>query len=206
MKSIPQATIIKLVLLISIAVLFAACPGSDNNQTDSSNNYSNANDREWTSTSSGAITYNYSVADIVAHTKSQAPECSGGSRIDMNIATSNIASQSTIAANGSNNGSPLSGGVVAYYIGESYWKDLMIISKMDDGQFNVTISFCPYSNVLTSEKQLTEFQAPYGITVASNTTGIGSILAAKNTYIKIEQSGVQSINFGPTTFYPVQIQ
>lgn len=97
------------------------------------------------------------------------------------------------------------GTISQLYVGVSAFRDLMFVTKVTNGSqvvgFNVTLSFCElksssyygYSSnlpsVISNERALTNFQAPYGIILDNNTyCGYGVVDLAKYTTIWSEKS------------------
>jgi hypothetical protein len=91
-------------------------------------------------------------------------------------------------------GAIASGTVTEMYIGMSAWRDLIFVSKVVNGGtvgYNVTLSFCSMPNnpttlpgIISNERPLTNFRAPYGIILNSNTNcGYGLVAMASNTAV-----------------------
>jgi hypothetical protein len=92
-------------------------------------------------------------------------------------------------------GSLTTGTVSEMYVGVSAYSDLMFVTKVTNGGsvvgFNVTLSMCSVPNsyanypaLVSNDRSLTGFQAPYGITVNSSTNcGYGLVAAAYYTYM-----------------------
>ena len=97
------------------------------------------------------------------------------------------------------------------YIGVSAYRDLMFVTKVTNGGqvigYNVTLSFCDVPNaypnypaLVSNDRALINFQAPYGIVLDTNTyCGYGVIDAALNTVIVSQRSTTNPY----TSDYPV---
>lgn len=116
-----------------------------------------------------------------------------------------LANDVTYNVRGTNSGTTIGGnfqqGVLPgdnseLHVGVSAWRDLMFVTKVTSGSqvigFNVTLSFCDVANpagpqfplLVSNERQLVNFGAPYGIVLDMNTyCGYGVIDAAVNTYM-----------------------
>ena len=89
----------------------------------------------------------------------------------------------------------ISGTASEMYVGVSAYRDLMFVTKItNNGTFvgyNVQLSMCSVPNsygnypaLISNERTLSNFQAPYGIVVNSNTScGYGLVAAAYYTYM-----------------------
>jgi hypothetical protein len=87
------------------------------------------------------------------------------------------------------------GSVSEMYVGVSAYRDLMFVTKVSNGGslvgYNVTLSMCSVPNsystypaLVSNDRTLTGFQAPYGIVVNSSTNcGYGLIASAYYTYM-----------------------
>ncbi|MBC7714407.1 MAG: hypothetical protein H7177_13765 [Rhizobacter sp.] len=87
-----------------------------------------------------------------------------------------------------------SGTISKMWVGVSAYRDLMFVTQVANGStvvgFNVTISFCEMKSsyglpsIISNERALDTFQAPYGIIVDSNTyCGYSVVDLAQNTSI-----------------------
>lgn len=88
-----------------------------------------------------------------------------------------------------------SGSASELYVGMSVYRDLMFVTKVTNGTsvvgYNVTLSFCSVPNaypnypaLVSNERSMINFQAPYNIVLNSNTScGYGLVAAAYYTYI-----------------------
>ncbi len=102
-------------------------------------------------------------------------------------------SQSTIGGQFSQ--TVLTGTASELYVGVSAYRDLMFVTKITNNGslvgYNVTLSMCSvpnsyanYPNLVSNDRTLANFQAPYGITLNSNTScGYGLVAAAYYTYM-----------------------
>ena len=188
----------KMKITALLIVLFALTGCPSDNTVDTSRTYSST-------ATSGSTTVAAIVSALKSQSTAQSVTCDSGTWIDLNVSTTNIASPSTIVVSDGSNGTPLSGTVSEVYIGVSAWKDLLIVCKMASGAFNVTVSMCPFGSIITTSRAITKFQTPNGIVLASTTySGLGTILAATNTYVYVEGSP-EPVWFGPTTFTKVNI-
>ena len=103
------------------------------------------------------------------------------------------------------------GAITDLYVGVSAYKDLMFVTKVTDNGnligYNVTISLCEVPNaypnypaLVSNERALANFQAPYGLILDTSTNcGHGVIVAATNTVI-ISKKKTSDVN---TTDFPV---
>ncbi|MDO9183111.1 MAG: hypothetical protein Q7U04_11920, partial [Bacteriovorax sp.] len=97
------------------------------------------------------------------------------------------------------------------YVGVSYYRDLMFVTKVTNGGqvigYNATLSFCDVPNaypnfppLVSNDRALVNFQAPSGIVLDVNTyCGYGVIDAAFNTIIVSQRSATNPY----TSDYPV---
>jgi hypothetical protein len=101
-----------------------------------------------------------------------------------------------VSINGSfQSGFLMSGKITKIYAGHSAYNDLLFVTEVrnEDNKLlghNVTVSFCevknPYKefpNLVSNDRQLTDFQAPYGITTIENECGVGNIIAIYTSLI-----------------------
>lgn len=103
------------------------------------------------------------------------------------------------------------GTVSDLYVGVSGYKDLMFVTKVTNGGkvvgYNVTLSFCELPNaypnypaLISDDRPLTSFQAPYGLIIDTSTAcGYGTIAAAFNTVVISQKKA----NDAHTTDFPV---
>lgn len=103
------------------------------------------------------------------------------------------------------------GTVTDMYVGVSAWRDLMFLTKVTNGSqvvgYNVTLSFCEVPNayanypaLVSNDRQLTRFAAPYGIYInTAKPCGYGLIASAQNTVIVSERSPTNPY----TSEYPI---
>ena len=92
------------------------------------------------------------------------------------------------------------GTVSKLWVGVSAYRDLMFVTQVSNGAqvigFNVTLSFCELKNtysslpsIISNERALKNFQAPYGIILDSNTyCGYSVVDLAQYTYITSERN------------------
>jgi hypothetical protein len=89
----------------------------------------------------------------------------------------------------------ISGTASEMYVGISAYRDLMFVTKITNGGtlvgYNIAVSMCSIPNsystypaLVSNDRSLTNFQAPYGIVVNSTTScGYGLVAAAYYTYM-----------------------
>lgn len=92
------------------------------------------------------------------------------------------------------------GSVNKLWVGVSAFRDIMFVTQVVNGSqvvgFNVTLSFCELKNsystlpsIISNERALINFAAPYGIIVDSNTyCGYGVVDYAQNTVITSQRN------------------
>ena len=92
------------------------------------------------------------------------------------------------------------GTISKMWVGVSLYRDIMFVTQVTNGSqvigFNVTLSFCElksnpatYPSIISNERVLKNFQAPYGIILDSNTyCGYSVVDLAANTYITSERN------------------
>lgn len=119
-------------------------------------------------------------------------------------------SETTIGGNWQS-GFMSNGTISDLYVGVSAYKDLMFLTKVtNNGKvvgYNVTLSFCEVPNayprypaLVSNDRPLTNFQAPYGIILdKSSSCGHGTIAAALNTVV-ISQKNPKDVH---TSDFPV---
>lgn len=103
------------------------------------------------------------------------------------------------------------GTVSDLYVGVSAFRDLMFLTKVTNGDvvvgYNVTLSFCEVPNAYTNypalvsnDRPLVSFQAPYGIYInTAKPCGYGLIASAQNTVIVSQRSS----EYPYTSDYPI---
>lgn len=191
------------VVLLLAASLLASC-GSENKTTQGS--YSSGG--SWTG-SNGQVTGG-TISSIISNIKSQTDSfrpCQGGSRLPDVHFPASVYSTNTLVSNQQSTISYPSSNVLQFYIGLSNFGDIMIVSKTSSGYY-VTLSMCPYGSSLTTNRPIKAFHTPNGITLGDTTSsGMGTILAAKNTSVLLSSSSYYAESwFGPTTFFPVNVK
>ncbi len=189
------------VVLLLAASLLASC-GSENKTTQGTFTSGGT----W-SGSNGTVTSG-SISSIISNIKSQTDSfrpCNGARLPDVHFAAS-VHSTNTLVSNQQSAISYPSSNVLQFYIGLSNFGDIMIVSKTNSGYY-VTLSMCPYGSSLTTSRPIKAFHTPSGITLGDTTSsGMGTILAAKNTSVLLSSSSYYSESwFGPTTFFPVNV-
>jgi hypothetical protein len=80
----------------------------------------------------------------------------------------------------------LAGTFSGVFVGATFYKDLIIVSKVTNGSqvigHNVTLSYCISSPLITEQRDLSNFNAPYGITLSTSTNcSLGNVDAANQT-------------------------
>lgn len=125
-------------------------------------------------------------------------------------AENNSGSANTIMGN-FQPGSFMTGQISQFYSGVSAFNDLMVVTEVKDNKrilgYNVTLSMCEMPNaypqfpaIISDKRDLTHFQAPYGITLGHDTTcGMGVVELAMNTGV-ISQKSTQQLE---TTAAPI---
>lgn len=103
------------------------------------------------------------------------------------------------------------GTITDMYVGVSAFRDLMFLTKVTNGSqvvgYNVTLSFCEVPNayvnypaLVSNDRQLINFQAPYGIYInTAKPCGYGLIASAQNTVIISQRSTTNPY----TSDYPI---
>jgi hypothetical protein len=171
-KSLPLA-------VMACAIMLSACGGKDNKITKA---LGGGGDRNSSTYGSGAS------SGSVEQIKSQ---YSCQRRSDVTFTTS-----SQGQAGGYSKTSifgPFQKGVVGgivndIYVGVSQFKDLIIVGKVTNGSqvvgYNVTLSLCVSGSLITEQRDLNNFQAPFGITIDSDTNcSVGNVDAARQTSV-----------------------
>jgi len=128
--------------------------------------------------------------------------------------TFNTSSRTTISGQFNPGYIPTTAGAITQlYVGVSTFRDLMFITKVTNGSqvvgYNVTLSFCEmknlagtyYPSIISNETTLTNFIAPKGIVLDSDThCGYGVVDYAPDTYI----TATRAVN-NPYASGPAQI-
>ena len=144
----------------------------------------------------------------IAQIKAQFP-CggnAGNARVDYNFQLVGATSATSI---GGTLQPGLPGGVSStVFVGVSYWKDLVVVSKVNTGAFAVTFSMCPYKNtntgqdIIGGQAQLTQFQLDgQGIVLDYNpncSNGPGNVDYARLAF----RSSGYSLGYVDTLFAP----
>lgn len=185
----PQFKKSLLLTLISSAMIFASCGKKNVVNSGSSSSYFSSNNSVFAGNTQFITQYNT--------IKNKVACLSGRYRLTNDVTfyvSGGAYSQSTIA--GQFQAGTLTGGTVSeMYVGISAYRDLMFITKVANGGslvgYNVTISMCSVPNsystypaLVSNDRSLVNFQAPYGITVNSSTScGYGLVAAAYYTYM-----------------------
>jgi hypothetical protein len=101
--------------------------------------------------------------------------CDYGPRLrDVVFKTTNVGSPTAVA--GPFQPGPLSGSVSETFLGVNYYtKDIIIVSKVSSGGYNIIMSMCPLftqgtggSPIISDQRALTNFDAPGGIYISSH--------------------------------------
>lgn len=193
------------ITLTACLLLLGAC-GKKENKVNSNLNSSTSpisvNNPIFNGSSGSTIVTQYnSIRNSVA--------CLAGNRLttDVSFFVSGNFTGTTIPGNAQwQPGMMSSGTVTDMYVGVSYNRDLMFLTKVTNGGsqvlgYNVTLSFCEMQYLISNDRALTNFRAPYGITINTATScGYGLIAAAMNTLMTSQQTSIVQAYTFPTTF------
>lgn len=185
----PQLKKSLLLTLVSSAMILASCGKKNVVNSGSSSSYFSANNSVFAGSTQYIQYYNSIKAKVACFP--------GTYRLNNDVTfyvNGGAYSQSTIAGQ-FQSGMITSGAVSEMYVGVSAFRDLMFVTKVTNGGslvgYNVTLSMCSVSNkvpnyplLVSNDRILSNFQAPYGIIVNSNTScGYGLIASAQYTYM-----------------------
>ena len=169
-------TLLTHIFVLGLMGLLASC-GGDNSAPGGSS-------------SSTGLYGSPSAISEVNNLKSQL-NCDYGPRMrDVVFNSTNPGSPTVIA--GPFNQGPLSGNITETFIGANYYtKDIIIVSKVSSGGYNVIMSMCPLytqgssgSPIISDQRALHSFQAPSGIYISSHTNcAVGNVDSAYTTMI-----------------------
>ena len=181
-------------IALVLTIVLSSCGGSNKNKRDSS--YGG---------DSGVIGSGSSVDQIFQNVKAQAQgnhNC--GTRLDAHF-NATATSDTTVEVQNSPPVAIPNSPVHDFYIGESNTYDLMVVSKLTNGQFLVSLSMCPTQDgLIHPTKTVISFVSPNGIILDDTTRNhVGVIDSAQLTLLTI--SGYIGNIQVPTTFYPVNI-
>lgn len=207
-------TALALVVLLGVT----SCGGDKKNTTNSSSNSSTSsinNSGTFSSTQySDASGYSSDQINTINNIKSGV-NCQYGARLSQDVIFSvqgGAANTSTIG--GTFQAGSISGTVSTLYVGISAFNDLMFVSKIVSGNsvvgYNVRMSMCPQYggyNVpyIANERPLSNFTAPYGITLNDSTVcGVSLVTSAQNTTM-VSGSVTMNVNGYQTTVPQAQV-
>jgi hypothetical protein len=107
------------------------------------------------------------VAQMIATIKSHVPACN---RTDYHFRFSGSMTSSRILGPFEYTGTPPSGEASGFYVGMSVFNDLLIVSKLTTpNEFHITLSMCPYQNIIRPGVMVQSIQTNQGI-VLNNVT------------------------------------
>lgn len=101
----------------------------------------------------------------------------------------------------------ISGPVSSVFIGKSSFNDIMIVTKIANGNqlmgFNVTVSMCQFNPLIMPGRSLSGLTADQGIILTENTsTGLGTVIAQNTVSIAGQYQNYPATNV-TTTYAPV---
>ena len=163
--------------MLASAVLFASC-GKKENKVSSYNGSSPFNTSNPVFNTPGGST----IVNQVQSVKANVGCMNGGYRLTNDVSfyvRGGYVSGTKIGGNWTP-GFMSQGSVTKLWIGVSAYRDLMFVTQVSNGAqvlgFNVTLSFCELKNgysglpsIISNERAIEGFQAPYGIILDSNT-------------------------------------
>ena len=174
-------------LLIVSALLFTSCGGEDGNTLPGPTPYA------------ASTSYSASVASEVGVIATQVACANGGTRFRADFNAQGMGRNSTQVMGPFQNGS-ITGTLGESYLSRSAFGDFLVATKVLSGSqvvgFNISIHFCPASNIYTGEEilgpsvQISNLQSDnYGIILDSNTNcEAGNIDYAR---LWVQSSGTQ---------------
>ena len=177
---------------------------SDSSSSDSSSSDTDSDDDSSTTTE---LTVSYVISNI----KSQSAGCSSGSDwIEFHFASSTLPSAATFTLAGGTSSSSYSEEVSKVYIGSNSYGDVLVVSKMSSGKYDIGLLLCPYSYngtpYISSSRSITKLKAPAGISLSANTyCKLGSIGANKKIYLYLPSTDSYSATWFVSYFYTVGI-
>jgi hypothetical protein len=209
----------KTVVMLCLGLLVASITAcGDNKNKTNSNTLSNGNydnSGVHTSTQYNSPSFSSAHAAQIGQAKSQLG-CQGGSRLGQDVTFNVTTNASASRIGGQMNAGYLSGTVSDLYIGVSAFNDLMFVSKVVNGSsvvgYNVTLSMCSYQNLYMTDRPITGFAAPNGITLSADSNcGFGRAIAT-NTFVQSAaftyttngyQVQLPAVSNVPTTFFQI---
>lgn len=195
-----KMTIKKLSILILVTIISYSCSSKKSGKSSvDANNNPYGNNRTYSNPSPFPTPESQQTAPISVNDLNRIKgsfQCTQGSRLSRDITyhTNQGSNSSDTRIQGPFNPGALPGGgsTVKLFVGVSSFNDIMIVSKIANGNqvigYNITISYCSMSSqngapYISDQRAISNFQAQNGIVLYEHAgCGFGSVDAAKLTY------------------------